>query len=83
MACPEHIAIFSGQTSSRMCPGPTPLQAGEKAQLLETECLSLKQRGVRGEERPLLCGPAWKQVHRQRPPAQLLQGLPQRCCCSC
>lgn len=29
-----------------MCPGPTPLQSGEKAQLLETECLSLKQRGV-------------------------------------
>lgn len=36
-----------------MCPDPSPLQAGEKAQLLEAECLGLKQREELGEERAL------------------------------
>lgn len=36
-----------------MCPGSSPLQAGEKPQLLEAECLGLRQREELGEDRGL------------------------------
>lgn len=43
MACTEHTAIFSGQTSSRICPGWR--KAGEKSQRLEAKRSASKTEG--------------------------------------
>lgn len=49
-----HIYFQLPSKFQNTCPGPTPLQAGEKSQLIEAKCLPLKQREGPGEARALV-----------------------------